>query len=787
MKVAVIGATGKAGKLIAREAKRRGYEVTAVTRPASIHRLEDNYPVIPKDIFELTTDDFRGFDVVVDAFGTNFGKPGNENEHVLVMEHLIEVMEPLPEVRLMVVGGAASLFKDETRTRRLIDDMAPEFSVAPRKMYDAYLKLAASKVNYTFMSPAEFFDAGSKGVGTYTLGTDVAIKNAMNMSYITYEDYAIAMVDEMENKSFIRARFTAVSESRFKNDGKNFIPLGMNAFTRQGSWFGIFNAGFGGGYGSTKLYIGSRRDGALRRIIPSSKLFDISPIYQGHKVPCSVLTTPTELLIRTQHGNIRVCFPEESLMLFKSENGLGLRLDGNLTSHEIMKPRGKHSWEAVFLRTASLVFTPWKGKADIHADWDWEKLSTPIVKGDFLPDESGELLLSVEDFDHAGVERDSLYSYDEGLAMVKADWEAFLNKQPMLDARYVEEREKSAWMTWTHLMSPSGRIKRPFMYMGATFCASEWQMCENAVVLKNNLPVAIELMLNMLDWQSPDGQLADLYGDGRAVLGQIKPPVQGWALDILMREHDFAKEVPRDKLEWMYEGYGKWADWFMLYRDNDHDGIPNYEHGDETGNDGTAITRDAHMVELPDLCAFLGLLYEYVGKLGQILGKDPAECESWFTKSRNIIQMMIEKFWNGQRFIGLVDGTHEVIDTAAIMFYRPLVLGKRLPQEIIDKMAADLSEEGNYLSPYGLLSQSLTSRDFSMNGYGNGGPSASENLLIATGLYAAGKTELAKEISRRFCDGMKLGGSPFFGVMPGFMGSWGAAGFQILANVACNM
>lgn len=133
MKVAVIGATGKAGKLIAREAKRRGYEVTAVTRPASIIRLEDSYPVIPKDIFQLTTEDFQGFDVVVNAFGTNFGKPGSENQHVLVMEHLIQIMEPLPAVRLMVVGGAASLFKDETRTRRLIDDMAPELSVDVRK------------------------------------------------------------------------------------------------------------------------------------------------------------------------------------------------------------------------------------------------------------------------------------------------------------------------------------------------------------------------------------------------------------------------------------------------------------------------------------------------------------------------------------------------------------------------------------------------------------------------------------------------------------------------------
>ncbi len=74
-----------------------------------------------------------------------------------------------------------------------------------------------------------------------------------------------------------------------------------------------------------------------------------------------------------------------------------------------------------------------------------------------------------------------------------------------------------------------------------------------------------------------------------------------------------------------------------------------------------------------------------------------------------------------------------------------------------------------------------------MNGYGNGGPSASENLLIATGLYAAGKTELAKEIARRFCDGMKLGGSPVFGVRPGFSGSWSPAAFQVLANLACNM
>jgi hypothetical protein len=56
-----------------------------------------------------------------------------------------------------------------------------------------------------------------------------------------------------------------------------------------------------------------------------------------------------------------------------------------------------------------------------------------------------------------------------------------------------------------------------------------------------------------------------------------------------------------------------------------------------------------------------------------------------------------------------------------------------------------------------------------------------------TGLYYAGKTDLAKKIAKRYCDGVRLGGSPFFGVAPGFMGSWGAASFQALANLFCNM
>ncbi len=785
MKIAVIGATGKAGKLIAREAKRRGHEVVAAVRPSSVGRLEDRYEVIPKDIFQLTADDFRGFDIVVDAFGTSFSKPGSEYLHVTTMEHLIDVMEQLPETRFFVVGGAGSLFKDETRTRRVVDDMSPAFSAVPVNMFAAYRKLAASKANYTYMSPAETFDAGSGGTGRYTLGKDVRVLNSVNRSYITYEDYALAMVDEFENKAFVRARFTAVSESKFKDDGKNFFRIGPNAFTRAGSYFGVFAAGMGASYGTAQLYLGTRRGGNTE--MPNNKLVDITPIYNGKKIPYAVLTTPVEIILRTQHGNIRICFAEKDLMLVRGENGLGVRINKDMITHEIMKPRGEKSWEGVFRWTCSLVFSPWKGSVEMNAKWDWEKLCTPTVRGDFLPDENGELLFSVEEFGYTGKERKSVPSYEEGLADVKADWEGFLAKQPALSPDYEEQRGEAAWMTWSHLMSPFGRIKRTSIFMSSTAAASEWQMCENAVALKNNLPVAIELLLNMVDQQAPTGQLPDFYDDMRGIYQLTKPPIQGWALKYLMREHDFAKEVPRDKLEMMYRGYGAWADWFMKYRDDDHDGLPQYEHGDETGNDDSAIFKSQPILELPELSAFLALLFESLGDLGTILGREQEEIDDWYARSKEIIRRMIEAFWTGRRFVALTNGDHRIVDTKSVMFYRPMVLGKRLPQDIIDKMAADLEEEGEYLTPYGLIGQSRTSEDFTLSGFSNGRVGGSENLLIITGLYDAGKEELARKLAKRYCDGMKTGGSPFFGLMPGFVGSWGAATFQVLANLCCNL
>src|SRR5690606_24493612 len=101
MRIAIIGASGKAGNLIMKEALERGHDVTAIVRDAS-KLNEKSVTVIEKSIFDLTTDDVKAFDVVVNAFGAPISE---EQAHVDAGHALIEAIKGA-ETRAIIVGGA---------------------------------------------------------------------------------------------------------------------------------------------------------------------------------------------------------------------------------------------------------------------------------------------------------------------------------------------------------------------------------------------------------------------------------------------------------------------------------------------------------------------------------------------------------------------------------------------------------------------------------------------------------------------------------------------------------
>ena len=165
MKIAVIGASGKAGNLILKEAVSRGHEVTAIVRDAS-KLQEDHVAVLEKSIFDLTTSDVKAFDAIVNAFGAPLGE---EQAHVDAGHALIEALKGT-DTRAIIVGGAGSLYVDEARSLKVMDthdfpDMfVPTATGQSRNLQELQ---GTSGVKWTFISPSAMFDAEGRRTGAY--------------------------------------------------------------------------------------------------------------------------------------------------------------------------------------------------------------------------------------------------------------------------------------------------------------------------------------------------------------------------------------------------------------------------------------------------------------------------------------------------------------------------------------------------------------------------------------------------------------------------------------------
>ncbi|PLT34053.1 NAD(P)-dependent oxidoreductase [Bacillus sp. V5-8f] len=212
MKIGIIGAAGKAGRLIMKEALDRGHEVTAIVRDAS--KITDtNVAVLEKDLFNLNTADLKSFDVVVNAFSAPMGE---EHLYVDAGRSLTSALKDVPDTKLIVVGGAGSLFVDEAKTTRLMDTpdfpdfVYPTASNAGKNLEDLQ---NSNSITWTYISPAGFFDPEGKRTGSYQIGKDHVILNSKGQSYVSYADYAIAVLDEIENPKHVNERFTVISEN----------------------------------------------------------------------------------------------------------------------------------------------------------------------------------------------------------------------------------------------------------------------------------------------------------------------------------------------------------------------------------------------------------------------------------------------------------------------------------------------------------------------------------------------------------------------------------------------
>lgn len=206
-KIAVVAANGKAGQLIVREAVERGNDVTAFVRSKNRTVAEN---VVVKDIMDLTPKDLVGFDAVVDAFGA--WTPETLPQHSTTLAHLCDILSGTG-TRLLVVGGAGSLYVNPEHTMTVSEtpDFPEMFKPLASAMAEALSDLRErDDVRWTYISPAGDFQAEGERTGEYILAGEELTLNDRNESIISYADYAIAMMDEIESGDHIQQRISVV-------------------------------------------------------------------------------------------------------------------------------------------------------------------------------------------------------------------------------------------------------------------------------------------------------------------------------------------------------------------------------------------------------------------------------------------------------------------------------------------------------------------------------------------------------------------------------------------------
>lgn len=202
---------GQGGQVLVDEAVSRGYDVTGFVR-GSDKVANPKAKTVVKDLFDLTREDLIGFDAVIDAFGA--WTPETLPLHKTSLKHLCDVLSGT-KVRLLVVGGAGSLYVNPEHTVQVkdLESFPAMFKPLANNMGEALAELRTrSDVQWTYLSPAGDFVADGERTGEYLLGGEEYFVNDKGESRISYADYAIAMIDEIENANNIQKRFSVIGK-----------------------------------------------------------------------------------------------------------------------------------------------------------------------------------------------------------------------------------------------------------------------------------------------------------------------------------------------------------------------------------------------------------------------------------------------------------------------------------------------------------------------------------------------------------------------------------------------
>lgn len=207
MKIAVIGAYGKSGRAIIAAAERHGHTTLAIGRTKHDANFKN---FLIKDLMALTKVDLAGYDAIIDA--TSAWSPETFFLHTDGISHIANLLRGT-KTRLLKVGGAGTLYLDETHTRMLKDrsDYPADLLLLANVLVASLARMRSySDLAWTYVTPAHNYDVDGLETDEFHIDGEEYLAEKDEDSYISYADFAEGVVSILEQNAYVRQRITIV-------------------------------------------------------------------------------------------------------------------------------------------------------------------------------------------------------------------------------------------------------------------------------------------------------------------------------------------------------------------------------------------------------------------------------------------------------------------------------------------------------------------------------------------------------------------------------------------------
>jgi hypothetical protein len=402
----------------------------------------------------------------------------------------------------------------------------------------------------------------------------------------------------------------------------------------------------------------------------------VTPTFNGTPLTYTYEATPSAVTLTTDKGSLRFAIDGTKVLRVEGR-GVGLRIDGRLGFGSICieTPRGTELTVSggIYLMAAQ------KGQMTLDCHWDLKALHStdPIIT--IEPDESGALALAIYDTDDAY----ELPPLSESLAAcadaAAADFDAFAAgiKKPADNHAFFDT---CVYALWTGFQSFKGKALVPSNKMSDMKIYTVEQPM--AALPMTDASKVLELLAATLSFATPQGMVPTWLAD-RQNLAEAVPPVYAYVVSRLVDNGDI-KTVLVEKLADFYSVMWKTVNWWLTKRTDDN-ALVYYAYRHESGWPKEHIFGAGLPAVTPDLQTYIILAAESLSKIAAMLGK-VGEAASWGDISRKQLSILTETLWNGDGFDTLHAATDEKAPCTGMLSLLPLLLGKRLPDDILDKL-----------------------------------------------------------------------------------------------------